>query len=172
MMRATHSRMLITAAGLALALCFTHGCSPRDDVDDVDDVEPSAWLADLERAHAAADTDPPEAASTVLREALALPVPPEIRPAHRRVVQQDLLFRIARAELDGGHSAAALAAADRGLALGGDTDIFRANLWIARGEALVALGRDTEAASSYYEALELNRKLLSQVLGAVGAGTP
>ena len=84
----------------------------------------------------------------------------------------DLLFRIARAELEAAQPDQALAAADRGLALGRDNTLFCANLLIARGEALEKLGRDTEAASSYYEALEINRKLLDHVLGAGDAGPP
>jgi hypothetical protein len=87
-------------------------------------------------------------------------------------VHQDLLFRIARAELARGRSTEALAVADRGLALGPARDLFTANLLVARGEALEKLGRGPQAASAYFEALEINRKLLHDALGPTDAGAP
>lgn len=158
--------------GAALALCGVAGCGSTEPRDERLELDATAWLERVERAHVTADLDPAPQANAALREALALPVPSDVSAAHRRVVHQDLLFRIARAELDAGQLEAALAAVDRGLALGQQPDVFAANLHIARGEALERLGRDAEAASAYYEALEINRKLLHHVLDAADAGPP
>jgi hypothetical protein len=65
-----------------------------------------------------------------------------------------------------------LLAADNGLRLGRADDIFCSNLLAARGRALAALGRDTEAASSYHEALEIDARLLHAALGRGRAGGP
>jgi hypothetical protein len=62
--------------------------------------------------------------------------------------------------------------ARRGLSLGKALDVFTANLWLVRGEALEALGRDSEAAASYYAALEIDNALLQGVLGLRDAGQP
>ena len=118
----------------------------------------------IEQAHARADAAPAEARN-VLAQALAAPVPREVKAEHRRVVHQDLSFRLALAELGERRFAEALAAADSGLALGRPADLFVANLWVARGEALEGLGRRAEAASAYFDALEINRELLRHALG-------
>jgi tetratricopeptide (TPR) repeat protein len=152
----------LRAGLLALALCALHGCGrEREPVSQLDATE---WLDQIALAHAEADL-PAGEPSARLEQALALPVPSDVLPMHRRVAHQDLLFRIGRAELAAKHFDRALAAADRGLALGQQTDMFTGNLLIVRGEALEALGRATEAASAYYDALEINRKLLQHVLG-------
>jgi predicted negative regulator of RcsB-dependent stress response len=130
-----------------------------------------AWLLAIEQAHARADAASP-AAREALEAALALPVPDEVKAEHNRIVHQDLLFRLARIELAGRRSIEALAAADRGLALGRAPDLFAANLLVARGEALQTLGRKAEAAASYFEALEINRKLLHDALAPTDAGSP
>jgi tetratricopeptide (TPR) repeat protein len=135
-------------------------------------LDAETWLEEIERAHVTANTGSAAQASAALSAALATPVPPDVLAVHRRVVHQDLLFRLAHAELDAGRSKDSLAAADRGLALGQQLDVFSANLHLVRGEALDALGRATEAASAYFEALEINRKLLHHVLGAQDAGPP
>jgi predicted negative regulator of RcsB-dependent stress response len=129
------------------------------------------WLLAIEQAHARADAASP-AARDALEAALALPVPAEVKAEHSRVVHQDLLFRLARIELAGGRSVEALTVADRGLTLGRAPDLFAANLLVARGEALETLGRKTEAAASYFEALEINRKLLHDALAPTDAGSP
>jgi len=156
-------------AAAMLVLCVLHGCGSEREP--VSPLEATEWIDQIARAHADADL-PAAGTSAGLEEALALPVPSDVLPEHRRVVHQDLLFRIARVELAAKRFDRALAAADRGLALGRQTDMFSGNLLIARGEALEGLGRATEAASAYYEALEINRKLLHDVLRSKDAGAP
>lgn len=156
---------------IACAAIALGGCSPPPP-DEPSQLEATEWIDSVERAHAAADGDAPADASRVLRQALDAKVPSDVLPQHRAVVHQDLLFRIARAELDAARPDQALAAADRGLALGRAPTLFVANLLVARGEALERLGRTTEAASAYYEALEINRALLHHLLSARDAGQP
>ena len=168
-MRALLRRWLVLA-GAAFALCVAHGC--KSESGQPSQLDAMEWIDEVERAHAEADRDAPADASRVLRKALAAKVPSDVLPRHRVVVHQDLLFRIARAELDAARPAQALAAADQGLLLGRDPSLFAANLFVVRGEALERLGRDTEAASAYYEALEINRKLLHHLLAARDAGQP
>ena len=78
---------------------------------------------------------------------------------HSRVVLQDLLYRVAMLDVEHRPEDAVLET-ERGLLLGRHDDIFCGNLLAARGRALAALGRDTEAASSYHEALEIDERLL------------
>ena len=166
MTRALHMRWLV------LAVCVASACGPSEPAAEPPVRDAEAWLEAVERAHVTADTEPASQASAALSMALATPVPRDVLAMHRRVVHQDLLFRLARAELDGGRPADALAATERGLALGQQPDVFTANLQLARGEALEALGRAAEAASAYFEALEINRKILHHVLDAQDAGPP
>jgi tetratricopeptide (TPR) repeat protein len=130
--------------------------------------EGAEWVEQVRSAHARADAalagGDLQAARSALRRATDAAVPAEIQPTHRRAVQQDLWFRLAEVALSAQQHAQALQAVEQGLALGRDTDVFTANLWIARGETLQALGRDTEAASSYFEALTINQRLLAELL--------
>jgi len=128
-------------------------------------------LAFVESAHARADAARLPS-SDELGATLARPLPAGVRAEHRRVVHQDLLFRIARAELGAGRFEPALAAADRGLALGRAVDLFTANLLVARGEALEKVGQRAAAASAYFEALQINQKLLGAVLSPVDGDRP
>ena len=162
------------AFALLLASWAGAGCAgesaPELEVDAAD------WVDGVRRAHAAADAalsaGQVQVALERLSAALETPVPPQVQPEHRRVVHQDLCFRIAQAQLSQGRAGDARVAVERGLALGRAKDVFSANLLIARGAALEAEGRDTEAAASYYEALEINRALLDTALGQSDAGTP
>ena len=128
----------------------------------------ATWLSQLRSAHPRADAalsaGNVDDAVAVLAEAGRAPMPAELLAADRRVLHQDLLYRLGGAELDRAEPARALAAAERGLGLGRAQDVFTANLLVVRGEALQALERETEAAASYFEALEINRALLAQVL--------
>jgi hypothetical protein len=139
-------------------------------------MDAAQWVADVRSAHAAADSalraGQVQTALERLDAALAAEVPIEVLPEHRRAVHQDLLFRAAQAQLQAGHNDQARAAAERGLALGRAATLFTANLLVARGQALQADDRDTEAAASYYEALEINRALLDAALGRPDAGVP
>ena len=82
----------------------------------------------------------------------------------RRVVIMDLCFRLAEVELLLGDSDQALAATDRGIAAGAAADVFSANLYVARGRAFEALGRNDDAARTYHRALEINERLLEKEL--------
>jgi tetratricopeptide (TPR) repeat protein len=156
----------------SLALCIACGCGEARDPAQEQAFDAREWLEQIERAHDKADREPPLETIVALRDALALPVPSDARPLHRRVVHQDLWFRLARAQIAAGRFVEGLDASARGLALGHAPDIFTANLHVARGEALEGLGRATEAASAYYEALEINRKLLHDALPAQDSGLP
>lgn len=170
MMRALRTSSLVICA--VLAVCVASACGASEPAPEPTALDAETWLEEVERAHVTADSGSASQASAALRAVLATPVPPDVLVAHRRVVHQDLLFRLARVALEADRAADALAATDRGLALGQEPDVFTANLHLARGEALEALGRATEAASAYFEALEINRKLLHHVLGAQDAGPP
>ena len=87
------------------------------------------------------------------------------RASDGRAIRQDAFYQLARWSLVDEDADGALAFADAGLALGGD-DIFRANLWVVRGQAHEALGQSTRAAADYHEALLINETLLDNVLGA------
>jgi hypothetical protein len=153
---------------LASSLCglgLLWGCAAEPAAD----ADTAQWIAVVRSAHTAADAalgaGRPDTALERLDGALSAPVPPDVRAEHRRAVHQDLLFRVAETQLRIGQGRQAQAAAERGLALGRATDLFTANLLIARGQALQAEHRDTEAAASYYEALDINRALLDAALG-------
>jgi predicted negative regulator of RcsB-dependent stress response len=135
----------------------------------------SDWLAIVQRAHSRADeaiaTGQTDRARAALETALDAAVPSSVRAEHARVVRQDLWFRVATIDAEQ-RPADAVLAADNGLSLGRHDDIFCSNLLAARGRALAALGRDTEAASSYHEALEIDERLLHAALGQGQAGGP
>jgi predicted negative regulator of RcsB-dependent stress response len=135
----------------------------------------SDWLAIVQRAHSRADeaiaAGQSDRARAALQTALDAVVPSSVRAEHARVVRQDLWFRVATIDAHT-RPAEALLAADSGLLLGRADDIFCSNLLAVRGRALAALGRDTEAASSYHEALEIDERLLHAALGQGQAGGP
>jgi hypothetical protein len=162
----------IVAVSLLCALAFACGCGAEEPAG----LDAAAWVQEVRSAHAAADAalqaGQAQAALERLNAALSLPVPADVQAEHHRVVHQDLLFRVAQAQLQVGHSGEAWATADRGLGLGTAQDLFTANLLIARGQALEAEHRDTEAAASYYEALVINRVLLGAALGRREAEAP
>ncbi len=152
-------------AASVLASCATEREPSRDPQG------PSArdWIVHMRDAHGRADaamsaTDP-DNARQALQRALAVAVPTGVHAEHRRVVAQDLLFRLAQIALLRGMPDEARDAAERGLAMGAHDDIFTANLMMARGQALEAQKREPEAAASYHEALLINEKLLAKVLG-------
>jgi hypothetical protein len=153
-----------------LVLLVLVGCSSEPAQPSLD------WLAAVRSAHLHADaaSDPASAERAIagLQLALEVPVPASVSTDHRRIVHQDLLFRIAELELDAGRARQAQLAAERGLDLGRAMDLFTANLLIARGRSLEAAGRDTAAAAVYYEALEINRELLRRTLGSPDAEAP
>ena len=84
----------------------------------------------------------------------------------RRVILQDVAYRLADLESAAGEHEQALGRCDAGLALGQHDDLFTANLWIERGRALEDLGRDAEAVKSYAQAMRINEQLLEGALAA------
>ena len=82
----------------------------------------------------------------------------------RRVLLQDTQFRLARLALDAREPAEAARHADEGLALGGEPDLFTANLLVVRGAAHEALGRSPQAIDDYQRALKINEALLNQTI--------
>ena len=100
-----------------------------------------------------------------LEAALALPVPEEIADPDADIVRKDILCRLSGVELADGDPASAADRADEGLNLGLSDDVFTAGLLVARGRAREALGRPREAAGDYFDALEIDERLLSEALG-------
>ena len=150
------------AAALSLAGLLALGCS-RAPVNDA-----SPWVAEAERRHALADQrleagDRP-GARDALRGIVDAPVPADLPADDRRGVLQDTYFRLARIDLDARDPRAALADADRGLALGRAADLFVANLLVVRGAAHEALGEGPAAAEDYHQALVINDRLLAETL--------
>ena len=152
--------LIVAAAAAALAI----GCSRTRVAGD------SPWVADAERRHALADErlqagDPP-GARVALREIVdgRASIPAGVPADDRRGVLQDTYFRLAELDLQAGDPRAALASADRGLALGRADDLFVANLLVVRGAAHEALGDGPTAAADYHEALVINDKLLAEAV--------
>jgi hypothetical protein len=106
-----------------------------------------------------------DAARHALEGALAADAPASMAADDVRVVRQDLLFRLSQIELASGDAARAADRADEGLNIGIADDVFTANLYVARGRAREALAREREAAGDYFDALEINERLLQAALG-------
>jgi tetratricopeptide (TPR) repeat protein len=140
------------------------------------EASPGEWLAQVKHAHERADgaiaAGELANASATLERALEQPTPAALRADDLRVVHQDLLFRLSELAQRRNEPQRALLLAERGLALGRHEDLFSANLLVARGRALALLARDTEAASSYQEALAIDERLLRVALGGGAGGAP
>jgi len=128
---------------------------------------PQSWVERARDAHARADAalarGDLDGGRTALRELVDVPPPGAIALDDRRVVLQDALYRLAEIENSDRRPQAALAWADRGLALGG-RDLFYANLLVARGHAREQLGEDTWALTDYHDALVINDEILEKAL--------
>jgi hypothetical protein len=149
--------------GLApLAALLVFGCSRAHVGDD------GRWVAEAERRHALADerlqSGDRAGAQAALRAIVDGGAADEVPAEDRRGVLQDTYFRLAELDLRGGDARAALATADRGLALGRAADLFVANLFVVRGAAHESLGNGAAAAEDYHEALVINDKLLAEAL--------
>jgi tetratricopeptide (TPR) repeat protein len=158
------SRALHSGLGpwvVALALLLVLGACAREP-------RPEQWLETAYLAHRGADEAVAggrlDEARRQLEAVLRMPTPPGLAPGDERVVLQDVHFRLAEVGLLEGRPERALASADRGLELGRDTDVFTANLLVARGRALEALGEEPEAAAAYYEALRIDDELLRRIV--------
>jgi tetratricopeptide (TPR) repeat protein len=97
-------------------------------------------------------------------EAIVASAPESGAESTRRVLLQDTRFRLARLALDAHDAALAARHADAGLALGGDDDLFVANLLVVRGAAHEAMGEPGSAVPLYQRALRINEALLHQTL--------
>ncbi|HUU00188.1 MAG TPA: hypothetical protein VM425_01965 [Myxococcota bacterium] len=108
------------------------------------------------------------AARTILEEVADKPLPAGLAVEDGLLVRKDACFRLAMLELQAERPKIALEWADRGLGLDKRGDLFTANLLVARGSALEALGKDDLAARSYKRALGINEKLLEAELNGKG----
>ncbi|MCC6810185.1 MAG: hypothetical protein IT381_22335 [Deltaproteobacteria bacterium] len=91
--------------------------------------------------------------------------PADLAVADARVLQRDALARLSGIEMRAGTAEAALAAANRGLALGRGEDVFTVNLLLARAAAHHALGHDKDEANDLYAALVIVDAMLEALLG-------
>ncbi len=122
------------------------------------------WVDDIHQANIRADRALSDgdlvAARTILKQVAEKPLPKGLAQQDGLVVRKDACFRLAMLELRAERPKIALEWADRGLGLDKRGDLFTANLLVARGSALEALGKDSLAAKSYNRALGINEKLL------------
>ena len=146
-------RSLWLAAALAVA---ASACAPSAEAE---------WLAAAEAAHESVDGGGGRAA---LEDFLARPVPDGVQSDDARVVRQDAAYRLARLLLATGDAERAEAAASEALDEGEKEDIFTANLYVARGQALEAQGRPVRATMDYHDALLINEVLLEAALADEG----
>lgn len=123
--------------------------------------EAAAYMADARAAHVEFERD---AVPEVLERFLALPVPEDVNEDDARVVRHDMYYRLSEHALNADDAERAHEWATRGLDEGTSQDVFTANLYVVRGAAREALGRDIDAASDYHEALLINDALLQQLL--------
>jgi hypothetical protein len=151
----------MTLRALVLSLAFFAAIGCEDGA--------ASWVEGAATANAAADraiaAENWNEARRVLRAAVDREVPSAVAVDDARVVRQDLLYRLALVELEAGSPVAAADRADEGLNLGRAEDVFTANLLVARAQAREALDRPREAAGDYFDALEINEKLLDDALG-------
>jgi tetratricopeptide (TPR) repeat protein len=142
-------RRLLTVAALA-ALCCACGRAP-------------SWVEAArtanERADAALLRGDAVSALSALDAFADAAVPNTVARPDRRRVLQDVFYRLSELEtlVD---ARRAVAYADRGLTLGEHEDVFTANLWVAKGDALEQLGDDSGAARAFARALRINEILL------------
>lgn len=148
-----------------VVLVFVAGCGNGD-------ADAAAWISHASSASRTADEalarGDADAARAALQAIVSAEVPSSVADRDRRVLRADAFYRLAEIELSGGSPTEALGLADRGLAEGRAEDLFTANLLVARGRALEAVGRDADAAEEYHAALLINEALLREALGRRG----
>lgn len=154
MKRATLIAVTLVALGLA-------GCAARSDPED--------WVTRTEGAHQTADErlgqGDVDGARSALRSATETAVPKGTNAEDARVVKQDLYYRLAALELAQNRTDEAIRWATTGLDLGRGSDVFTANLHIARGKALERRGDASGASRDYHDALLITEALLDKTLG-------
>ncbi len=132
---------------------------------------PAVYVSAARAAHFAADEaierGDEAGAREVLEQFFAQPPPASMAKDDARIVRQDACFRLARLSL-ASDANDALQWAERGLNQGEGNDVFTANLFVVRGQAKEALGREIDAAADYHEALKINDILLERTLNAGG----
>jgi len=141
---------------LLLLLAAAIGCAPSPEAE---------WLAAAQAAHESADGATKRAA---LEDFLDRSVPAGVQSDDARVVRQDAAYRLARVMLTEGDAAEAEAIANDALELGEKEDVFTANLYVVRGQALEAQGRPVRATMDYHDALLINEVLLEAALAEDG----
>ena len=99
-----------------------------------------------------------------LQAFLDRPVPQGIHRDDARVLRHDAAYRLSRLALGRGEPEAAERIATAALEEGRAEDVFTANLLVARGQALEALGRPVRATLDYHDALLINEALLEAAL--------
>jgi hypothetical protein len=128
----------------------------------------ASWVEQASFAHGQADRaiaqGDVEGACVALEAFAARTVPAIVLARDRRVVLQDVLYRLSGL-YSADHPKAALDAAERGLRLGESADVFTASLWVSQGRALEQLGDDRGAARAYANALKINDALLRAAEG-------
>lgn len=146
---------------LFVVLVVTSACSARSGSED--------WVTQAESAHQVADErigqGDIDGARHALRSATESPVPKSTNREDARVVRQDLYYRLAALELAQNKPDDALRWASAGLDLGKGSDVFTANLHIARGKALERRGDASGASRDYHDALLITEVLLDRSLG-------
>jgi len=155
----------VACATVLVLVALLAGCSATRGSED--------WVAQAESAHHVADErlaqGDVDGARQVLRSATETSVPKKTNPEDARVVRQDLHYRLAALELSQNRPDEARRWATAGLELGRGTDVFTANLYIARGKALEKQGDASGASRDYHDALLITEALLDKSLGK---GTP
>jgi hypothetical protein len=127
-----------------------------------------AWAGQVREASARADAARARGDRVLARGELITvaraAAPQGVVPEDARAVRMDAYFRLATLELEDANPGAAQKWAERGLELGAGRDVFTANLYLARAQALEALGVDLEAQASYHRALVVTEALLGTAL--------
>ncbi len=123
------------------------------------------WLAAAQAAHGSVDGGGGQAA---LEAFLARSVPAGVQSDDARVVRQDVAYRLARMLLADGDAERAETVATEALDEGDKEDVFTANLYVVRGQALEAQGRPVRATMDYHDALLINEVLLEAALADDG----
>lgn len=164
-MKRTPDLRLVTLGLLAVVVMGGVGsCAAESSGED-----PARWVAQVTDAHRVADeaiaAGEGEAARAALLGAAEASAPAGVAAEDARVARQDAYFRLAQIALGDDDAEGAERYAGAGLGLGVEPDVFTANLYIARGRAREALGRELEAATDYHEALKINDALLARLLG-------
>jgi hypothetical protein len=161
------ARLTLLVALLVAPLLSLGGCAQRGSGHD-------DWLAEATQRHARADElldrgDAPGARAE-LTGAVDLLARRTDADDDRRRMLQDTYYRLAGLDLRAHDPASALLQAERGLTLGGGSDLFVANLLVARGAAHEARGEATAAAADFHAALLINEQLLAERLRSGGDG--